>query len=262
MTRRSWPRSLVHAASTLLSHDDVSPDQRNVMIQRQNESHDLSGLDVAIRLKADLLHGLGTNDPSRWNKYVLVFVAALERSHLTDTTALVVLLTELREQVRLLLGIGEWRSQLDESMPFAHGSWACLPKREILARFKEEILSMLPSAASRRALSPIVRRAKRIIDERYADPLTLERLAVAVGRSKRQLASVFRQELTMTAHEYLTRVRLRRALELIRQEEKIEAVSLLVGYRSKKNLYRHFKRHIGVTPLAYRAALFHIERPS
>jgi AraC-like DNA-binding protein len=232
-----------------------------MMIHRENESHDLSGLDVAIRLKADLLHGLGTNDPSRWTKYVFAFVTALKRSHLRDRTALVVLLSELREQVRLLLAIEERRGTLDESTPLAHEAWIGLPRSEILARFKEEILSMLPRAASRHALSPIVRRAKRIIDERYADPLTLERLAVEVGRSKRQLASVFRQELAMTAHEYLTRVRLRRALELIRKEEKIEAVSLLVGYRSKKNLYRHFKRHIGVTPLAYRAALFHIERP-
>jgi len=83
---------------------------------------------------------------------------------------------------------------------------------------------------------------------------------MAAGSSTRQLATVFREELAMTAHDYLTRVRLRRALELIRRGEKIEAVSLLVGYRSKKNFYHHFKRHIGVTPLAYKAALVRLER--
>jgi len=41
---------------------------------------------------------------------------------------------------------------------------------------------------------------------------------------------------------------------LIRQGEKIEAVSLLVGYRSKKNFYQHFKQQIGVTPIVYKKA--------
>jgi len=228
-------------------------------------SSDLSGLHAAIRLKADLLHRLGTRDPSQWTKYVLRFVAGLERSRLTDRTAIVVLLTELREQLRLLLGIRASRGQPGESAPAVSvlEAWTDLPRREILVRFKGEILAaLLPAASSQARLPPIVERTKRIIDERYAHPLTLEHLAEAVGCSKRQLASVFRQSLAMTMHEYLTRVRLREALELVRDGEKIEAVSLLVGYRSKKNFYRHFKTHVGVTPLAYRAALFRIKRPS
>jgi AraC-like DNA-binding protein len=228
-------------------------------------SSDLSGLQGAIRLKADLLHRLGTHDASQWPKHVLRFVSALERSRLMDRTAIVVLLTELREQVRLLLGIAAWPGELDESAPAASvlEAWAELTKSEILARFKEEILTaLLPAASSHARLSPIVERTKHIIDERYAHPLTLERLAEAVGCSKHQLARTFRQALAMTMHEYLTRVRLRQALELVRDGEKIEAVSLLVGYRSKKNFYRHFKTHVGVTPVAYRAALFRIQRPS
>jgi len=212
-----------------------------------DEIRDLVGLDVAIRLKADLLHRICMNDASRWSKDVLRFVAALERSHLTDTTALVVLLTELREQLRLLRGV--------DGPPSFPEAWTSLSRSEILSRFRNEIINGLPPAAAAHApLSPIVRRVKRIIDEQFADPLTLDRLAAGVGRSKRQLATLFQQELAMTVHEYLTRVRLRRALDLIRKEEKIEVVSLLVGYRSKKNLYRQLKLRIGVTPTAYRAA--------
>ena len=186
-----------------------------------------------------------------------MFVAALERSHLRDSTALVVLLTELLQQLRLLCAGAVPTPHASAATLFLPGAWTHLPRRELLLRFEEEMISWLPSAASPYAsLSPIVRRAKRIIDEQFADQLTLERLALAVGRSKRQLASLFRQELAMSAHEYLTQVRVRRAVDLILNEEKIEAVSLLVGYRSKKNLYRHFKRRIGMTPMAYRAALF------
>ena len=52
-------------------------------------------------------------------------------------------------------------------------------------------------------------------------------------------------------HEWLTGVRLDHALALIREGVKIEAVALLVGYRSKKNFYRQFKRRFGMTPFAH-----------
>jgi hypothetical protein len=50
----------------------------------------------------------------------------------------------------------------------------------------------------------------------------------------------------------LTRVRLANAAFLVRSTMKIEAVALVVGYRSKKNFYRQFTRHFGVTPETYR----------
>jgi AraC-like DNA-binding protein len=228
-----------------------------------NESTDLSGLDAVIRLKADLLHKLGTSPPSRWTEQVVRFVSALERSDLRDRTALIVLLAELCEEIRVIIGVGEPASPSDVAgfERFALKTWTGLPTASILAQFKDRIVGvLLPAAPPRASLSPIVQRTKSIIDERYAEPLKLRDLATAAGRSKRYLGTLFREEVGMTAHEYLTRVRLRRALDLIRQGEKIEAVSLLVGYRSKANFYHHFKAQIGVTPLVYRAALFHIER--
>jgi AraC-like DNA-binding protein len=50
-------------------------------------------------------------------------------------------------------------------------------------------------------------------------------------------------------------VRLDRASALIRDGVKIEAVALLVGYRSKKNFYRQFKRRFAMTPSAYGASM-------
>jgi AraC-like DNA-binding protein len=45
---------------------------------------------------------------------------------------------------------------------------------------------------------------------------------------------------------------MQRAAELLRRGERVEAVALLVGYKSKTNFYRQFKRHFGVTPAALR----------
>ena len=70
----------------------------------------------------------------------------------------------------------------------------------------------------------------------------------------RALATLFRQQIGQTVHRYLTQVRMHHGAALIRQGEKIEAVSLLVGFRSKKNCYQHFNQQIGVTPVVYKKA--------
>jgi AraC-like DNA-binding protein len=45
---------------------------------------------------------------------------------------------------------------------------------------------------------------------------------------------------------------MQRAASLLRDGVKAEAVALLVGYRSRPNFYRQFKKHFGSTPAAYR----------
>ncbi len=222
---------------------------------------DLSGLGAVIRLKADLLRKFATTQPPLWPEHVIRFVTALEGSGLMDTTALLVLLTELREELRLLLGA----EQADGGPATSKPSLELRPdllRNEMLLRFRQDILDVvLPLARRRRHRSPIAVETKRIIDERYAEPLTLDLLAVEVGRSKRHLASVFLRDFRVSVHAYLTQVRLNQALALIRAGEKIEVVSLLVGYRSKKNFYRNFNAHIGVTPIAYRVTLSSIHEP-
>ncbi len=56
----------------------------------------------------------------------------------------------------------------------------------------------------------------------------------------------------MTVRECVTRIRLTHAAALILNGAKIEAVALGVGYHSKKNFYRQFKRHLALTPEAFR----------
>jgi AraC-like DNA-binding protein len=227
------------------------------MMVHYDESTTLARLDVAIRLKADLVHKLAALPPARWAAQVVRFVSALERSGVNDATALVVLLAELCEELRVMIGVSEFAkpSELTQLERAVVTSWTRLPPAVLLAKFKDHIVRALPIAPSGVSLSSLTQQTKTMIDERYAESLTLDDLAAAAGRSKRYVGTLFREEMGVTAHDYLTRVRLRRALDLIRQGEKIEVVSLLVGYRSKANFYRHFRTHLGITPLAYRAAL-------
>lgn len=98
-----------------------------------------------------------------------------------------------------------------------------------------------------------VRRMLALIEERSAEPLSLATLGRALNRQAGYLGRLFRDEIGVSMREYLARMRLERAARLIREGVKVEAVALEVGYRSKKNFYRQFRRRYGTTPALYRA---------
>jgi transcriptional regulator GlxA family with amidase domain len=87
---------------------------------------------------------------------------------------------------------------------------------------------------------------------RLTEPLTLRDIARDLDRQAEYLGWLFHHETGTTFRARLTSMRLRLAARLIRAGEKIEAVALLVGYRSKKNFYEQFRRRFGITPGEYR----------
>lgn len=91
-----------------------------------------------------------------------------------------------------------------------------------------------------------------VIEQSYAEKVTLHTLAGTLNRQSAYLGQLFRKEVGMTVRQWLTRVRLEHAATLIRDGVKIEAVALIVGYRSKKNFYRQFRKQFASTPLQYR----------
>jgi AraC-like DNA-binding protein len=91
-----------------------------------------------------------------------------------------------------------------------------------------------------------------LIHEKYSQRLTLGTLASSLERQSVYLGKLFRDEIGVTVHEYITRTRMMFGAAQIRSGVKIEAVALDLGYLSKKNFYRQFKRRFGMTPEAYR----------
>jgi AraC-like DNA-binding protein len=104
--------------------------------------------------------------------------------------------------------------------------------------------------------SPVAR-TKAFIDTHYGQRVTLNGLAAMAGSSRRQLTTRFEREVGQTVHAYLTEVRIRHGAALVLAGERIEDVSLLVGYRSKKNFYRAFRALIAMSPMEYRASVRH-----
>jgi AraC-like DNA-binding protein len=221
----------------------------------------LRGLAAAVRLKTDLLRHLSRCSAEEWPEHIDRFIDAVAASDLEDAVAWQALLADLIEAIRALLGHEAVVRTLDQEQA-AESALDALSRNDVLAAFRLEVGELLAGVTRvRERVSPLVARMLSLIEERHAEPLTLDVLAVALGRSKRYLATLFRDETGQTVHGFLTQVRVFRAASLIRAGEKIGATSLLVGYRSKKNFYRHFKEQLGVTPTSYRSAVVGVMLP-
>jgi transcriptional regulator GlxA family with amidase domain len=66
---------------------------------------------------------------------------------------------------------------------------------------------------------------------------------------------VFKIETGLTPSEYLARLRMDKARQLLKTTFlSIKQIMAAVGYNSKSYFAKHFKRHCGVTPSEYRLA--------
>lgn len=94
-------------------------------------------------------------------------------------------------------------------------------------------------------------RIGRVVDyvrAHYAEDLTLEDLARQIGLSPFQLCRSFRRALGMPPYGYVTQIRLRAAVRLMRDGLGLAEAATAVGFYDQAALNRHFKRTHGFTP--------------
>jgi AraC-like DNA-binding protein len=102
-------------------------------------------------------------------------------------------------------------------------------------------------------LLPHLRRAHDHIDRHYAAALDLGQLARVAGVSKFHFARCFEAAYGLTPTRYLSRRRVERAQDLLRNANlTVTEVCLLVGFTSLGSFSSLFTRLTGETPTAYR----------
>ncbi|MBA2481807.1 MAG: helix-turn-helix transcriptional regulator [Planctomycetes bacterium] len=101
-----------------------------------------------------------------------------------------------------------------------------------------------------------VARALGCIHERYAERLTLDDLATVAGVSSGHLGEVFKERTGVTVHQYLNKLRVERARELLAQTDlSVTEICHRSGFEDSGYLTRVFKRATGLSPRAYRRTL-------
>lgn len=106
---------------------------------------------------------------------------------------------------------------------------------------------------SQQSGSGLIDKAKRYIDSHYQHDIGIEEVAEHVQISFSYFCTLFKQTAGCTFLEYLTRFRIQKACQLLRESEvKVFQIAPLVGYQDPRYFTQVFKKMMGMTPSEYR----------
>ncbi|MFC7442592.1 helix-turn-helix domain-containing protein [Laceyella putida] len=101
--------------------------------------------------------------------------------------------------------------------------------------------------------STSVSKAMHYIESHYADPLTLEEIALAAGVSRFYLIKQFRDQQRTTPMRFVTRLRIKKAVELLRHTTlTVKEIANRVGYEDANYFNKVFRRTIGISAGQFR----------
>jgi AraC family transcriptional regulator len=101
-----------------------------------------------------------------------------------------------------------------------------------------------------------LRKVEDYVAEHLAEEISVEALSTLVELSPSHFAHVFKETTGMTPLQFVTRQRITRAQQFIRETSRsLIDVALEVGYTSPSHFAQVFRRVVGVTPSSFRSSL-------
>lgn len=102
-------------------------------------------------------------------------------------------------------------------------------------------------------MDPRVRKAINLLSEDFSSDFDFKALAASVNLSPSRLRHLFKDETGLTPAQYLKRLRLERARELLEGSFlRLKDVMPLVGINDESHFVRDFKKVHGLSPRRYR----------
>lgn len=97
-----------------------------------------------------------------------------------------------------------------------------------------------------------VRQAAQILERHYNDPVSLQKLAEAVGMSRFELSRQFSRTMGRSIRAYIAERRIARAKELLLTERPITEISQTIGYSDLPRFDKVFRALTGSSPSQFR----------
>lgn len=102
----------------------------------------------------------------------------------------------------------------------------------------------------------VVQAAEALLRSRLAEKVRMSEAARSLGVTRARLFELFKRGTGMTPNDYLLRIRVDRARELMADAERsITEVAFATGFNSSQYFSTVFRRYTGLTPGAYRQSL-------
>lgn len=117
---------------------------------------------------------------------------------------------------------------------------------------KDDLKTDLLEDYANRNLSIHLRNAIEYIQSYYMKDLAVKDVAMELDISESYLTKLFKQEINITFIEYLTQIRIRKAIELMKNKNlPIYKIAGRVGYKDYRYFSMVFKKSIGISPKKY-----------
>ena len=101
--------------------------------------------------------------------------------------------------------------------------------------------------------SLLVKQTVAYLQQNYAERLSRQQMAKAVGVSEDYLGRIFQQELGLRPMEYLNRYRIKEARVLLSQTgASVTDIAVQVGFDDPAYFSRAFRKQVGSSPRAFR----------
>lgn len=156
-------------------------------------------------------------------------------------------------QIPHRIGVGSWEEDLMQ-MEFSYLCAKEVVGEYVTAEKREEIVVVEPeSGDDKKAVPPEITFICNYINENYSEKITLNAIADSVGFSKYYISRLFKQHMGVTIIDYLIKVRLDKAKELLgKGDYSIKQISFMIGYSDPNYFTWSFKKYLGISPIKYR----------
>ncbi|SDE25499.1 two-component system, response regulator YesN [Paenibacillus sp. UNCCL117] len=99
----------------------------------------------------------------------------------------------------------------------------------------------------------VIERIKSVMESRYHENLTISGIAEEVYLTTTYVCLIFKQETGYTLNDYLTKVRMDKAIEMLKDPaSKLYDICYAIGYSEPSYFSKQFKKYTGLSPSEYR----------